>query len=199
MVRALMIYCTPPTQHTCECTRTWHCVLFLFCQMKALQIRSTCNHQVSSDPCAAFTMTGTISKTASAVSTCVLRHHPQNRQRSFNMRAPAPSPKPPEQFQHARYGTIPKTASAVDACVLSLRQHGYAPNFPGGARLVIDLYHIDQINGPCGVIVLQNQWRSVLRVPVHALDVCVVRLVVVCPSPCTEAFSQAYLPQNLAS
>ncbi len=115
------------------------------------------------------------------------------------MLAPAPSPKPPEQFQHARYGTIPKTASAVDACVLSLRQHGYAPNFPGGARLVIDLYHIDQINGPCGVIVLQNQWRSVLRVPVHALDVCVVRLVVVCPSPCTEAFSQAYLPQNLAS
>ena len=71
--------------------------------------------------------------------------------------------------------------------------------FPGGARLVIDLDHIDQINGPCGVIVLQNQWRSVLRVPVHALDVCVVRLVVVCPSPCTEAFSQAYLPQNLAS
>ena len=126
------------------------------------------------------------------------RHHLQNRQRSFNMRAPAPSPKPPEQFQHARSGTIPKIASAIDACVLSLRQHGYAPHFPGGARLVIDLDHIDQINGPCGVIVLQNQWRSVLRVPVHALDVCVVRLVVVCPSPCTEAFSQAYLPQDLA-
>ena len=75
--------------------------VFCFCQMKAVQIRSTCNHQVSSDPCAAFTMTGAIPKTASAVATCVLRHHPQNRQSSFNMRAPAPSPKSPAQLMHA--------------------------------------------------------------------------------------------------
>ena len=46
------------------------------------------------------------------------RHHLQNRQRSLNMRAPAPSPKPPVQFQHACSGTIPKTASAISTCLL---------------------------------------------------------------------------------
>ena len=47
------------------------------------------------------TKTGTITQTASAVSACTLRHHRPNRQRSFCLHAPSPSPKPPVQFMHA--------------------------------------------------------------------------------------------------
>jgi len=130
------------------------CPLFCCLANEGITNQSTCNHQVSVDPCAAFTMTGTISKTANAVSACVLRHHPQNRQRSCCMRAPAPSPKPPTQLLHACSGTTTKTASAVSACVLSLCHHDDSPNFPGGARLVIDLDHQVQINGPCASILL---------------------------------------------
>ena len=80
-------------------------------------------------------------------------------------------------------GTITKTASAVSACVLSLCHHDDSPNFPGGARLVIDLDHQVQINGPCASILLQCKWRSVRRELVDVLDALVSDIVVVYPSP----------------
>ena len=125
------------------------------------------------------------------------RHHHPNRQRGFCMHAPSPSPKPPAQFLHACSCTITQTARAVYACLPSLCHHDDAPNFPGGSALVMDLDHQVEINGPCGSMVLQCHWTSVRRV--GALDALFVDIVVVLPSPCTEALSQAYLPHDLAS
>jgi len=66
------------------------------------------------------TKTGTITQTASAVSACMLRHHHPNRQRSFCMHAPAPSPKPPEQFMHACLPYVTTTMRRIFLEVLLL-------------------------------------------------------------------------------